>query len=475
MSIQLYNTLTRKKEVFKPIEEGKVRFYVCGPTVYNYIHIGNARSTVAFDTIRRYLEYRGYEVNYVSNFTDVDDKIIKAAKEENSTPEAIADKYIEAFTQDTTAINVKPATIHPRVMDNIPEIITFVQSLVDQGFAYESEGDVYFRTNKFETYGQLSDQSIQDLLVGASERVDETLAERKENPLDFALWKVAKADEISWSSPWGDGRPGWHIECSVMATKYLGNTLDIHGGGQDLQFPHHENEIAQSESHTHEVFANYWLHNGFVTMGSEEEKMSKSLGNFVLLRDILKEVDPMVVRYLLGTVHYRRPLKYDHKAIQEAQANVERIREVLRRLAYRLQDAAETDKELPETQAWLTKIAEHKETFIKAMDDDFNAANGITAVLDLVKTSNQYLQNRNVNHTVLNALTDLLTQLLDIFGLDLSENQLLDQDIQTLIEERKEARLRKDFARSDEIRDQLKEQGIVLDDTPQGTQWKRVK
>lgn len=475
MSIQLYNTLTRKKEVFKPIEEGKVRFYVCGPTVYNYIHIGNARSTVAFDTIRRYLEYRGYEVNYVSNFTDVDDKIIKAAKEENSTPEAIADKYIEAFTQDTTAINVKPATIHPRVMDNIPEIITFVQSLVDQGFAYESEGDVYFRTNKFETYGQLSDQSIQDLLVGASERVDETLAERKENPLDFALWKVAKADEISWSSPWGDGRPGWHIECSVMATKYLGNTLDIHGGGQDLQFPHHENEIAQSESHTHEVFANYWLHNGFVTMGSEEEKMSKSLGNFVLLRDILKEVDPMVVRYLLGTVHYRRPLKYDHKAIQEAQANVERIREVLRRLAYRLQDAADTDKKLPETQEWLTKIAEHKETFIKAMDDDFNAANGITAVLDLVKTSNQYLQNRNVNHTVLNALTDLLTQLLDIFGLDLSENQLLDQDIQTLIEERKEARLRKDFARSDEIRDQLKEQGIVLDDTPQGTQWKRVK
>ena len=475
MSIQLYNTLTRKKEVFKPIEEGKVRFYVCGPTVYNYIHIGNARSTVAFDTIRRYLEYRGYEVNYVSNFTDVDDKIIKAAKEENSTPEAIADKYIEAFTQDTAAINVKPATIHPRVMDNIPEIITFVQSLVDQGFAYESEGDVYFRTNKFETYGQLSDQSIQDLLVGASERVDETLAERKENPLDFALWKVAKADEISWSSPWGDGRPVWHIECSVMATKYLGNTLDIHGGGQDLQFPHHENEIAQSESHTHEVFANYWLHNGFVTMGSDEEKMSKSLGNFVLLRDILKEVDAMVVRYLLGTVHYRRPLKYDHKAIQEAQANVDRIREVLRRLAYRLQDAAETDKELPETQAWLTKIAEHKETFIKAMDDDFNAANGITAVLDLVKTSNQYLQNRNVNQTVLNALTDLLTQLLDIFGLDLSENQLLDQDIQILIEERKEARLRKDFARSDEIRDQLKEQGIVLDDTPQGTQWKRVK
>ncbi|MGO4940931.1 cysteine--tRNA ligase [Fundicoccus sp. Sow4_D5] len=476
MSIQLYNTLTRKKEAFKPIEEGKVRFYVCGPTVYNYIHIGNARSTVAFDTIRRYLEFRGYEVNYVSNFTDVDDKIIKAAKEENLTPVEVADKYIEAFTQDTRAINVKPATIHPRVMDNIPEIVSFVQSLVDQDFAYESEGDVYFRTNKFETYGQLSDQSIQDLLVGASERVDETLAQRKEDPLDFALWKATKADdEINWPSPWGAGRPGWHIECSVMATKYLGNTLDIHGGGQDLQFPHHENEIAQSESHTHEVFANYWLHNGFVTMGSDEEKMSKSLGNFVLLRDILKEVEPMVVRFLLGTVHYRRPLKYDCNALQDAQANVDKIREVLRKLSYRAQDAVTIENELTETQEWFDKIAGHKAAFIKAMDDDFNAANGITTVLDLVKTSNQYLEKATVNQTVLDALTELLTQLLDIFGLDLSENQLLDQDIQDLIDERKKARLAKDFARSDEIRDQLKGQGIILDDTPQGTQWKRVK
>lgn len=476
MSIQLYNTLTRKKEIFKPIEEGKVRFYVCGPTVYNYIHIGNARSTVAFDTIRRYLEFRGYEVNYVSNFTDVDDKIIKAAKEENLTPVEIADKYIAAFMEDTGAINVKPATIHPRVMDNIPEIVSFVQSLVEQDYAYESEGDVYFRTNKFEDYGKLSDQSIQDLLVGASERLDQAMAERKENPLDFALWKSTKTDdEINWTSPWGPGRPGWHIECSVMATKYLGNTLDIHGGGQDLQFPHHENEIAQSESHTHEIFANYWMHNGFVTMGSDEEKMSKSLGNFILLRDILTEVDPMVVRFLLGAVHYRRPLKYDRNTLQDAQANVDRIREVLRRLAYREQEVITQEADTTENQEWLDRISEHKAAFIKAMDDDFNAANGMTTILDLVKTSNQYLEKMTVSQHVLDALTSLLTQLLDIFGLDLSESQLLDQDIQDLIDERQQARLAKDFTRSDEIRDQLKEQGIILDDTPQGTQWKRVK
>lgn len=473
MSIQLYNTLTRKKELFKPIEEGKVRFYVCGPTVYNYIHIGNARSSVAFDTIRRYLEYRGYEVNYVSNFTDVDDKIIKAAHNEGTTPEAIADKYIQAFKEDTGAINVKEANVHPRVMNNIPEIIQFVESLIKQGYAYESEGDVYFRTDKFEKYGQLSDQSIQDLLVGASERVDDEFTERKENPLDFALWKATKSDdEISWETPWGAGRPGWHIECSVMATKYLGDTLDIHGGGQDLQFPHHENEIAQSECHTHQTFSNYWMHNGFVTMGSGSEKMSKSLGNFVLLRDLLKEADPMVVRYLLSTVHYRRPLRYDTNALQEAQANVEKIREVLRKLAYRQQDAV---SEVEGNQEILAAIQQHQASFVNAMDDDFNAANGVTAILELIKAANQYLEKQTVAVEVLNAFYTVLTELLDVFGLDLVENDLLDEEIQALIEERKAARLAKDYARSDEIRDQLKEQGIILDDTPQGTQWKRVK
>lgn len=473
MSIQLYNTLTREKELFKPIEEGKVRFYVCGPTVYNYIHIGNARSSVAFDTIRRYLEYRGYEVNYVSNFTDVDDKIIKAAHNEGTTPEAIADKYIQAFKEDTGAINVKEANVHPRVMNNIPEIIQFVESLIKQGYAYESEGDVYFRTDKFEKYGQLSDQSIQDLLVGASERVDDEFTERKENPLDFALWKATKTDdEISWKTPWGAGRPGWHIECSVMATKYLGDTLDIHGGGQDLQFPHHENEIAQSECHTHQTFSNYWMHNGFVTMGSDAEKMSKSLGNFVLLRDLLKEEDPMVVRYLLSTVHYRRPLRYDTHALQEAQANVEKIREVLRKLAYRQQDAI---NEVEGNQEILAAIQQHQTNFVNAMDDDFNAANGVTAILELIKAANQYLEKQTVAVEALNEFYKVLTELLDVFGLDLVENDLLDEEIQALIEERKAARLAKDYARSDEIRNQLKEQGIILDDTPQGTQWKRVK
>lgn len=475
MSIQLYNTLTRQKETFKPIEEGKVKFYVCGPTVYNYIHIGNARSTAAFDTIRRYLEYRGFEVNYVSNFTDVDDKIIKAAKEEQSTPAAIADKYIAAFKEDTAAINVKPATVHPRVMDNIAEIIDFILSLIEKGAAYESHGDVYFRTAQFKTYGELSDQSLKDLLVGASERVDESLAERKDDPLDFALWKATKtSDEISWSSPWGEGRPGWHIECSVMATKYLGNTIDIHGGGQDLQFPHHENEIAQTESHTHEKFANYWMHNGFVTLGFDDEKMSKSLGNFVLLRDLLKEVNPMVVRYLLSTVHYRRPLRYDRAALDEAKAGVDRMKEVLRRLHYRLEHDAVESTDQAIASEWLAQLASHQEAFIAAMDDDFNAANALTAVFDLMKTINRYLEQSEVERDVIKVMEQLLSELLSIFGLDLADNELLEGDIQQLIEERNQARLDKDFQRSDDIRDHLKERGILLDDTPQGTQWKRV-
>lgn len=476
MSIQLYNTLTRQKETFKPIEEGKVKFYVCGPTVYNYIHIGNARSTVAFDTIRRYLEYRGYEVNYVSNFTDVDDKIIKAAKDEQTTPAEIAAKYIAAFTEDTSALNVKPATVHPRVMDNIAEIIDFVLSLIQQGYAYESQGDVYFRTTKFKKYGELSDQSVQDLLVGASERIDESLAERKENPLDFALWKGTKdAAEISWTSPWGEGRPGWHIECSVMATKYLGNTIDIHGGGQDLQFPHHENEIAQSESHTHETFANYWMHNGFVTLGYDDEKMSKSLGNFVLLRDLLKEADPMVIRYLLSTVHYRRPLRYDQTALDEARSSVARIKELLRRLDYRLKHDALESAAPDQVQEWLKQLNDHEQTFIQVMNDDFNTANGLTAIFDLMKTINRYLEQTEVERLVIEAMDHLLSNLLAVYGLDLKEQDLLEEDIQQLISERDQARADRNFARSDEIRDHLKERGILLDDTPQGTQWKRVR
>lgn len=472
MAIQVYNTLTRQKEVFRPIKEGQVAFYVCGPTVYNYIHIGNARSAVAFDTIRRYFQYRGYQVYYVSNFTDVDDKIIKAAIAEGSTPEAIADKYIEAFKEDTGQLNIQPATVHPRVMENIEEIIAFVQTLIEKGHAYESEGDVYFKTESFKDYGHLSDQSLEDLLVGASERLDQAVAERKANPLDFALWKTAKPGEIAWDSPWGPGRPGWHIECSVMATKYLGDTIDIHGGGQDLTFPHHENEIAQSEACTGHTFAHYWLHNGFVTIGKQDEKMSKSLGNFVLLRDLLGAYDPMVIRYMLATTHYRRPLRYDEAVITEAQANVNKLREAIRRLKHR-QEQASADLEGHET--WLTEINGIQEQFVTAMDDDFNASNGITALFDLVKSLNRYLELEVTSQAVLSLYDKVLHDLLAVFGLDLEDkSNSIDQEIEALIEERRQARANKDFARSDAIRDQLKEQGILLDDTPQGTVWKRV-
>ena len=472
MAIQVYNTLTRQKEVFRPIKEGQVAFYVCGPTVYNYIHIGNARSAVAFDTIRRYFQYRGYQVNYVSNFTDVDDKIIKAAIAEGSTPEAIADKYIAAFKEDTGQLNIQPATVHPRVMENIEEIIAFVQTLIEKGHAYESEGDVYFKTESFKDYGHLSDQSLEDLLVGASERLDQVVAERKANPLDFALWKTAKPGEIAWDSPWGPGRPGWHIECSVMATKYLGDTIDIHGGGQDLTFPHHENEIAQSEACTGHTFAHYWLHNGFVTIGKQDEKMSKSLGNFVLLRDLLGAYDPMVIRYMLATTHYRRPLRYDEAVITEAQANVNKLREAIRRLKHR-QEQASADLEDHET--WLTGINGIQEQFVIAMDDDFNASNGITALFDLVKSLNRYLELEVTSQGVLSLYDKVLHDLLAVFGLDLEDkSNSIDQEIEALIEERRQARANKDFARSDAIRDQLKEQGILLDDTPQGTVWKRV-
>ena len=472
MAIQVYNTLTRQKEVFRPIKEGQVAFYVCGPTVYNYIHIGNARSAVAFDTIRRYFQYRGYQVNYVSNFTDVDDKIIKAAIAEGSTPEAIADKYIAAFKEDTGQLNIQPATVHPRVMENIEEIIAFVQTLIEKGHAYESEGDVYFKTESFKDYGHLSDQSLEDLLVGASERLDQAVAERKANPLDFALWKTAKPGEIAWDSPWGPGRPGWHIECSVMATKYLGDTIDIHGGGQDLTFPHHENEIAQSEACTGHTFAHYWLHNGFVTIGKQDEKMSKSLGNFVLLRDLLEAYDPMVIRYMLATTHYRRPLRYDEAVITEAQANVNKLREAIRRLKHR-QEQASADLEGHET--WLAEINGIQEQFVISMDDDFNASNGITALFDLVKSLNRYLDLELVSQAVLSLYDKVLHDLLAVFGLDLEDkSNSIDQEIESLIEERRQARANKDFARSDAIRDQLKEQGILLDDTPQGTVWKRV-
>ncbi|EOH94069.1 cysteine--tRNA ligase [Enterococcus villorum] len=467
--IKIYNTLTREKEQFIPIKEGQVGMYVCGPTVYNYIHIGNARSTIAFDTIRRYFEYRGYQVNYVSNFTDVDDKIIRAANELGVTAPEVADRFIQAFEEDTKALNVEPATAHPRVMDHMTDIISFIQVLIEKGYGYEANGDVYYRTRKFKSYGQLSDQSIDELEVGASQRTGEE-QNQKEDPLDFALWKKAKVGEISWDSPWGKGRPGWHIECSVMATKHLGETIDIHGGGQDLEFPHHENEIAQSEAKTGKKFANYWMHNGYVTIGEEDQKMSKSLGNFITVHEMIQTVDPQVLRFFMATTQYRRPIRYSETTMKEAATNLQRLKNTFENLKFRL-DIAEEDLDTDAT--FLAELDQMKQRFIEEMDDDFNAANGITVVYELAKWLNTYLENTTVSRTVLTKGEELFTQWLSIFGILFTADELLDEDIEQLIEERTQARKNRDFVRSDEIRDLLKEKGILLDDTPQGTRWRR--
>ena len=469
--IKIYNTLSREKEAFQPIETGKVKMYVCGPTVYNYIHIGNSRSTVAFDTVRRYFEYRGYEVEYVSNFTDVDDKIIRAAKEMKITPAEVADTFIKAFEEATQALGVKTATLHPRVMDNIPDIISFIDVLVEKGYAYAVDGDVYYRTEKFDRYGELSDQSIKDLKIGASERLEDEETKKKENPIDFALWKSAKADEISWDSPWGKGRPGWHIECSVMATKYLGDTIDIHGGGHDLTFPHHENEIAQSEAKTGKTFANYWMHNGFVTLGDDGEKMSKSLGNFILVHDILKELDPQILRFLLATSHYRRPIKFGDKAVEEARINFEKIKHAYSNASYRLNDAVESAED---DQAIVANFTALEAKFINEMDDDFQADNAMSVIYLYAKEMNLYTERSIVSEAVLKQAMALLANMMAVFGITFEEEGMLDDDIQALIDERTQARLDRNFGRSDDIRDYLKEQGIILDDTPQGTRWRRA-
>ncbi|MGO2265395.1 MAG: cysteine--tRNA ligase [Vagococcus salmoninarum] len=470
--IKIYNTLTREKETFVPLEAGKVKMYVCGPTVYNYIHIGNARSTIAFDTVRKYLEYRGYEVNYVSNFTDVDDKIIRTAKEREITPAALAAEFIAAFHEDTAALNVKKACTHPQVVDYIPEIIDFIDKLIEKDYAYESQGDVYYRTRKFQGYGKLSDQSIDELEVGASNRTGEESA-KKADPLDFALWKSAKKDEIFWDSPWGAGRPGWHIECSVMATNLLGETIDIHAGGQDLEFPHHENEIAQSEAKTGKTFANYWMHNGYLTVGESGEKMSKSLGNFVTAHDFIANNDPEVIRFALGTTQYRRPIPFNEGTLNEAKTNLEKIKTAYDNLIFRQKNSHNESLTTAEEER-LTTLGEFERAFITAMDDDFNVANGLTVVYQVVKWANTYSEAKTVSEVVIAKTLALLETWLAIFGIELSQGgQLVDEAIDQLMIERETARSNKDFARSDEIRDILKEQGIVLEDTPQGTRWRR--
>lgn len=466
--LKIYNTLTRQKEEFTPLTPGVVNMYVCGPTVYNYIHIGNARSVVAFDTVRRYLEFKGYQVNYVSNFTDVDDKMIKAAAEQGITVPELAEKYIAAFMADTTALNVEPATLHPRATENIAGIIEVIEALIKQGYAYEAAGDVYYRARKFAHYGALSGQSLDALEVGASEHVSQDEVDKKEDPLDFALWKAAKPGEIKWDSPWGAGRPGWHIECSVMSTKYLAKTIDIHAGGQDLAFPHHENEIAQIEPVTGQPFVRYWMHNGFVTIGKDNEKMSKSLHNFVTVHDLLQTVDPQVLRFFMATTQYRRPIQYSEEKLQDAANNLHHLQNTFGNLAYRLKDA-----QAGEDAGVAAKTSEFKAAFTAAMDDDINVQNGIAVVYELAKYANVYVQQPTVVKGAVESLQTLLQDLVAVFGIKLAVATIADEEIEALIEKRNQARQAKDFALSDQIRDDLKAQGIILEDTPQGTRYRK--
>lgn len=475
LAVRVYNTLTRKKEEFKPLVPGHISMYVCGPTVYNYIHIGNARSAIAFDTIRRYFEYKGYDVKYVSNFTDVDDKMINEARAEKTTVPKLAENFINAFLADTTALNIEPATLHPRATHEINDIITFVKSLIDNGYAYEVDGDVYYRAKKFKHYGQLSDQNIEQLEEGASEHINDTEQSRKEDPIDFALWKAQKEpEEIAWDSPWGKGRPGWHIECSVMSTKYLGDTIDIHGGGQDLEFPHHENEIAQSEAKTGKKFVNYWLHNGFVTVGKDQEKMSKSLHNFVTVHDILREVDPQVLRFFMASVQYRRQINYSAENLAQAATILDRFKNTLTNINYRLEDDTASEESAELAQA----IMATNEKFEQAMDDDFNVQNALTAIYDLLPVVNANANAARADKQELQKFKEKLASWLLVFGVD--TNKLCvknagsnDDEIDALVKKRDEARANKDWATSDQIRDQLKEMGITIQDTPQGTRWTR--
>ena len=475
LALKVYNTLTRKKEELTPLVSGQISMYVCGPTVYNYIHIGNARSSIAFDTIRRYFEYKGYKVKYVSNFTDVDDKMINEARAEGTTVPKLAEKFINAFLEDTTALNIEPATLHPRATHEIKDIINFVKTLIDKGYAYEVDGDVYYRARKFKHYGELSDQNIEQLEEGASEHINDEEQNRKEDPIDFALWKAQKEpDEIAWDSPWGKGRPGWHIECSVMSTKYLGDTIDIHGGGQDLEFPHHENEIAQSEAKTGKKFVNYWLHNGFVTVGKDQEKMSKSLHNFVTVHDILKEVDPQVLRFFMASVQYRRQINYSEENLKQAATILDRFKNTLTNINYRLEDdtASEAVPDLAKA------IEETEQKFVTAMDDDFNVQNALTAIYDLLPAVNANANSEKADKETLTLFEKKLAAWLLVFGVDTEKLCAQnagsnDDEIEELVKKRDEARANKDWATSDKLRDQLKEMGITIQDTPQGTRWTR--
>jgi len=464
--MRLYNTLTKTKEEFIPLHPGEVRMYSCGPTVYNYFHIGNARPFIIFDVFRRYMEYKGYKVTFVQNFTDIDDKMIQRAKEEGITVRELADKFIEEYFKDADALGIRRADYHPRATEHIDDIIEFIKKLIDKGMAYQSGGDVYFDTTAFEDYGKLSGQNLEDLEIGA--RID--INEMKKNPMDFALWKGQKPGEPAWDSPWGPGRPGWHIECSVMATKYLGETIDIHSGGQDLIFPHHENEIAQSEGLTGKPFARYWLHNGYINV--DNRKMSKSLGNFFTVRDISREFDLEVVRLFMLSSHYRNPINFSRELLEQEQNALERLYNAKNNLEYMLENAPERPADEKEKQ-FLDKLLQYVKDFEEAMEDDINTADAVGVIFDLVREINTHITGGQSAETIRSAL-ETLTKLTGILGLLNKQKGKLDSEIEELIEKREQARKEKNWALADKIRDELKEQGIILEDTPQGVRWKRI-
>lgn len=463
--MKILNTLTRRKEEFVPINEGKVGIYVCGPTVYDYIHIGNARPMIVFDTLRRYLEYKGYDVNYVSNFTDVDDEIIKRANEEGVDASVISERYIAEVKKDMAALNVREATTHPKATEEIPDMIEMVKTLIEKGYAYEVNGTVYFRTRKFKDYGKLSKKNIDDLRSGNRDLLVSGVDE-KEDPLDFVLWKPKKEGEPSWPSPWGDGRPGWHLECSVMSKKYIGDVIDIHAGGEDLVFPHHENEIAQSEAANGTEFARYWMHNGFLKINNE--KMSKSLGNFFTVREIAEKYPLQVIRFFMLSAHYRSPLNFSADLVEASKNGLERILTAVDRLKSISGTEGEVDK----------AVADEMDAFVKkyeaAMDDDLNTADAISVIFELVKYANVNVTEESTKATV-ELVLNTVTKLCDILGIITEKKkEILDSDIEALIEERQSARKAKNFARADEIRDQLSDMGIILEDTREGVKWKRA-
>lgn len=465
--MRIYNTLTRRKEELKTVKEGEVKIYACGPTVYNYIHIGNARPLCVFDTLRRYLEYRGYKVNFVQNFTDIDDKIIKKALEENSDYKTVSEKYIEEFWKDVKGMNFKEATVHPKATENIDEIISIISTLVEKGYAYAVEnGDVYFSPKKFKEYGKLSHQPLEDLEAGA--RIN--IGELKKEPMDFALWKGAKPGEPYWESPWGKGRPGWHIECSAMVRRYLGETIDIHCGGQDLIFPHHENEIAQSECCNGVPFANYWMHNGYINV--DNVKMSKSLGNFFTVRDVAEKYGYEPIRYLMISSQYRSPINYSVDIIEQCKASLQRLYTCRDNLDFAIANGVDA---LPENADEIKNLlSSRREQFISAMDDDLNTADAISAVFELVRDINTNVIGENSSKELAEFASEIFDELTGVLGLVYNrKTDSLDSEIEALIEARQTARKEKNWAEADRIRDELKAQGIILEDTPQGAKWHR--